>query len=123
MEKQILKATGLVEQPSKNKKAKFVRTHQEQLELNQELITKTSKLLGLKGYYTDLNESTLSTDQVISLYHELYKIEQAFRIAKSDLETRPVFHFKEEPIKLHLLICFCFLRLSLNILNLNWNVN
>ena len=115
MEKQILKATGLVEQPSKNKKAKFVRTHQEQLELNQELITKTSKLLGLKGYYTDLNESTLSTDQVISLYHELYKIEQAFRIAKSDLETRPVFHFKEEPIKLHLLICFMALVISKHI--------
>lgn len=112
MEKQIIKAKGIVERPSKNKKAKFVKSNEEQLVLNQELITKTSKLLGLKGYYTDMEETSLSSYQVIKLYHELYKIEQAFRIAKSDLETRPIFHFKEEPIKLHLLICFMALVIS-----------
>jgi len=115
MEKQIIKAQGIVERPSKNKKAKFVKSNEEQLVINQELITKTSKLLGLKGYYTDLDEVTLPTDRVIKLYHELYKVEQAFRIAKSDLETRPIFHFKEEPIKLHLLICFMALAISKHI--------
>ncbi len=115
MEKQITKAHGIVERPSKNKKAKFVKSNEEKLALNQELITKTSKLLGLKGYYTDLDETTLPTDQIIKRYHELYKIEQAFRIAKSDLETRPIFHFKEEPIKLHLLICFMALVISKHI--------
>ena len=49
---------------------------------------------------------------IIDRYHELYKIEQAFRISKSDLQTRPIFHFKEEPIKLHLLICFVALVMS-----------
>jgi len=49
---------------------------------------------------------------IIDRYHELYKIEQAFRISKSDLQTRPIFHFKEEPIKLHLLICFIALVVS-----------
>jgi transposase len=115
MEKQILKAKSIVQRPSKNKKAKFVKTNQEQLVLNQELISKTSTLLGLKGYYTDLEETILPTSQVIKLYHELYKIEQAFRIAKSDLETRPIFHFKEEPIRLHLLICFMALVISKHI--------
>jgi len=52
---------------------------------------------------------------IIERYHELYKIEQNFRIAKSDLQTRPIFHFKEEPIKLHLLICFMALVVSRNI--------
>jgi transposase len=33
-------------------------------------------------------------------------MEQAFRVSKSDLQTRPIFHYKEEPIKLHILICF-----------------
>lgn len=115
MEKQIAKAKSIVNRPSKNKKAKFVKVDEEKLMLNEELITKTSKLLGLKGYYTDLDEVTLNTNQVIKLYHELYKIEQAFRIAKSDLETRPIFHFKEEPIKLHLLICFMALVISKHI--------
>jgi transposase len=45
----------------------------------------------------------------------LYKVEQAFRVAKSDLETRPIFHFKEDPIKLHLLICFLALVISKHI--------
>ncbi|MEO8765371.1 MAG: hypothetical protein ABI416_13830, partial [Ginsengibacter sp.] len=44
-----------------------------------------------------------------------YKIEQAFRISKSDLQTRPIFHYKEEPIKLHLLICFIALVVSKHI--------
>ena len=95
-----------MERLSNNKKAKFVKSNEEQLLLNQEIITKSSKLFGLKGYYTDMEVTSLSYYQVIKLYHELYKIEQAFRIAKSDLENRPIFHFKEEPIKLHLLICF-----------------
>ncbi|MBK7097070.1 MAG: hypothetical protein IPH58_18035 [Sphingobacteriales bacterium] len=52
---------------------------------------------------------------IIEHYHELYKIEQAFRISKSDLQTRPIFHYKEEPIKLHLLICFMALVVSKHI--------
>jgi hypothetical protein len=115
MEKQLLKAQAMVERPSKHKKAKFVKANNEQLELNQGLIKKSEKLLGIKGYYTDLDESILSSNEVIARYHELYKIEQAFRIAKSDLQTRPIFHFKEEPIKLHILICFMALVVSKHI--------
>jgi transposase len=115
MEKQILKAQTILKSPSKNTKAKFVKAHNEVLKLNEELIQKTTKLLGVKGYYTDLNEQELPTNIVIERYHELYKVEQAFRVAKSDLETRPIFHFKEDPIKLHLLICFLALVISKHI--------
>ena len=52
---------------------------------------------------------------IISRYHELFRIEQAFRIAKGDLQTRPIFHFKEEPIKLHILICFIALVITKHI--------
>jgi transposase len=115
MEKQILKAKTIIKSPSKNTKAKFVKAQNEELKLNEELIQKTLKLLGIKGYYTDLNEQDLPTNKVIERYHELYKVEQAFRVAKADLETRPIFHFKEEPIKLHLLICFLALVISKHI--------
>jgi transposase len=115
MEKQILKAQTIIKSPSKNTKAKFVKTHNEELKLNEDLIQKTTKLLGIKGYYTDLNEQDLPSNKVIERYHELYKVEQAFRVAKSDLETRPIFHFKEDPIKLHLLICFLALVISKHI--------
>lgn len=115
MDKQILKAQTIIKSPSKNTKAKFVKAHNEKLKINDDLIQKTAKLLGIKGYYTDMSEQDISTSKVIERYHELYKVEQAFRVAKSDLETRPIFHFKEDPIKLHLLICFLALVISKHI--------
>lgn len=115
MEKQILKAQSIIKSPSKNTKAKFVKADNKILKLNEELIKKATKLLGIKGYYTDLHEKDLPANKVIERYHELYKVEQAFRVAKSDLETRPIFHFKEDPIKLHLLICFSALVISKHI--------
>jgi hypothetical protein len=112
MEKQIGKAKAIIEAPSKNKKVKFIKTTGEQLELNQTLIEKSNKLLGIKGYYTNLNENIANNQIIIARYHELYKVEQAFRISKHDLQTRPIFHFKEEPINLHILICFMALVVS-----------
>jgi transposase len=106
MQKQLDKAAQLLSQPSRKKKLKFTKSKGEQLELNQALIDKTKKLLGIKGYYTNLEENKASNQTIIERYHELYKIEQAFRISKNDLQTRPIFHFKEEPIKLHILVCF-----------------
>jgi transposase len=115
MEKQIVKAKAIVQAPSKSKKIKFTKAKDEKITLNEALIEKTKKLLGIKGYYTNLEEVQVSNASIIDRYHELYKIEQAFRISKSDLQTRPIFHFKEEPIKLHLVICFIALVLSKHI--------
>lgn len=115
MNKQIEKARQVVEKPSKGKKLKFTKTNNHQLQINEELVEKTKKLLGIKGYYTNLEESVADNKMIIERYHELYKIEQAFRISKSDLQTRPIFHFKEQPIKLHILICFIALVISKHI--------
>lgn len=115
MEKQIEKAKMLLSQPSKTSKVKFLKTEEAKIKLNEELIDKTTKLLGVKGYYTDMEESVTDSTTIIERYHDLYKIEQAFRISKNDLKTRPIFHFKEEPIKLHLLICFMALAVSKHI--------
>jgi Transposase DDE domain len=115
MEKQIEKAKYIINNPSKNKKLKFTKSNGHNIELNQKLIDKTQKLLGIKGYYTNLEEALVDDNTIIERYHELYKIEQAFRISKSDLQARPIFHYKEEPIKLHLLICFMALVVSRHI--------
>lgn len=115
MDKQIEKAKFIIDNPSKSKKQKFTKAKGQKIELNQKLIAKTEKILGIKGYYTNLEETIADNKTIIDRYHELYKIEQAFRIAKSDLQTRPIFHYKEEPIKLHLLICFMALVVSKHI--------
>ena len=115
MQKQIDRAKQALKQPSKNKKLKFTKTKNEKVELNEALIQKTQKLLGIKGYYTDIEDTKVPTQTVIDRYHELYKIEQAFRISKHDLKTRPIYHFKQQPIQLHMLICFMTLVTSKHI--------
>ncbi len=65
MDKQILKAQSILKSPSKNTKAKFINAHNEKLGLNEELIKKSTKLLSIKGYYTDLNEQDFPSDMVI----------------------------------------------------------
>jgi transposase len=115
MEKQIEKAKNIIKSPSKGKKVKFAKTTGEQVILNEALIEKTKKLLGVKGYYTNLEEDIVDNKTIIKRYHELYRVEQAFRISKHDLQTRPIFHFKEEPINLHILICFMALVISKHI--------
>jgi transposase len=115
LEKQIERAKSLISQPSKVKRVKYLKSGEQKMELNEKLIAKNRQLLGVKGYYTDIDETVADNATIISRYHDLYKIEQAFRVAKSDLETRPIFHFKEEPIKLHMLICFMALAVSKHI--------
>jgi transposase len=115
MEKQIEKAKLVIANPSKGKKMKFTQTKGQKIELNEALIGKTQKLLGIKGYYTNLEASVADNKTIMERYHELYKVEHAFRISKNDLQTRPIFHFKEQPIKLHILICFMALVVSKHI--------
>jgi transposase len=59
------------------------------------------------GYYaiaTDQDE--LTPEDVISAYHNLYKIEQSFRIMKTSLEVEPIFVWTPKRIKGHFVICF-----------------
>jgi len=115
MGKQLERAKSLLNQPSKVRRVKYLKSGDSNMILNEKLIEKTTKLLGIKGYYTDIDEAVADNATIISRYHDLYKIEQAFRVSKHDLETRPVFHFKEEPIQLHILICFMALAVSKHI--------
>jgi len=58
---------------------------------------------GLKGYLTNTN---LSKDEIISNYNHLWKIEKAFRISKTDLKIRPIFHRLKRRIEAHICIAF-----------------
>ncbi|GHV58176.1 MULTISPECIES: IS1634 family transposase [Hydrotalea] len=115
MNRQIERAKLMLTQPSKMKRVKYLKSGDSNMMLNEKLIEKTTKLLGIKGYYTDIKEAVADNATIISRYHDLYKVEQAFRVSKNDLQTRPIFHFKEEPIQLHILICFMALAISKHI--------
>ena len=106
MDKQLARAEQLIQKKIPGKKVKFVTGSAETYTLNEELKTKAETLLGWKGYYTNISETTLSSAEVVAQYQRLWKVEQAFRMAKSDLETRPIFHYKEDSVRAHVLICF-----------------
>lgn len=105
MEKQIAKANKLLDTKEGLKRTKFIKNIGKAKQgLNDTLIEKTKLLLGIKGYYTNLVSEKDKT--VIDHYHNLWHVEQAFRIAKSDLAMRPIYHFKKQTIEAHILICF-----------------
>lgn len=58
---------------------------------------------GLKGYVTNTN---LSRSKVIGYYSQLWQVEKAFRISKTDLRIRPIYHRLRNRIEAHICICF-----------------
>ena len=62
---------------------------------------------GLKGYLTN---APISDEEVYQAYHNLWHVERAFRIAKSKIEIRPMFHFTRKRIEAHVCICFVALK-------------
>ncbi len=63
-----------------------------------------SKWDGLKGYLTN---TQMLKDQIIETYGHLWRIEKAFRVSKTDLRIRPIYHRIRERIEAHLCIAFC----------------
>ena len=59
------------------------------------------------GYYAIVtSEHKENDDRIIEMYRGLWKIEEAFRVTKSDLEARPVYVSREDHIQAHFLTCF-----------------
>ena len=58
---------------------------------------------GLKGYLTNAD---ITAKQVIENYNQLWQIEKAFRISKTDLEIRPIYHRLRHRIDAHICIAF-----------------
>ena len=82
------------------------RYKKDKREFDTVLQAKTEKLLGVKGYVTNIPEKTMSSAEVVAYYHDLWHVEQAFRMSKSDLQARPIFHRTQEAIRAHMLVCF-----------------
>lgn len=104
MEKQLIKTGEYLRNPFKLKKTKFLQS-KGNYEVNVDLIEKTKNLLGITNLNTD-------PTAIIKQYHNLWHVEQVFRMAKNDLEIRPIYHFKKQAIKAHILICFMALAIG-----------
>lgn len=105
-DKAIAKAEYYLKNPAKVlKRSKFLASSgKKSFVLNEELVEKQRLLEGMKGYKTNITD--VSEELLIARYKDLWKIERAFRIAKSDLQARPIYHRLENSIKYHILIVF-----------------
>jgi transposase len=71
--------------------------------INKDKIQEDKQWDGLKGYITN---TRLSKDEIIENYKTLWQIEKAFRIAKTDLKIRPIYHRVKRRIEAHICIAF-----------------
>ena len=80
------------------------------LDINEDLIREEE---ALDGYYVLLtSEMEESDDKIIDMYRGLWRIEESFKITKSELEARPVYVWTREHIEAHFLTCFVALTIS-----------
>jgi len=74
-----------------------------EVEIDEEKVKEDAQWDGLKGYLTN---TRLSTDKILENYRHLWQIEKAFRISKTDLRIRPMYHHQKRRIEAHILIAF-----------------
>lgn len=73
------------------------------LAIDEEKIKEDAKWDGLKGYLTN---TLMTAPAIIENYKHLWQIEKAFRISKTDLKVRPIFHHLRKRIEAHICIAF-----------------
>jgi transposase len=110
IDEQVAKAQRAVDGHAPVKRNRFIKLTGATKTVNRDLEAKTRALAGWKGYTTNLIGQT--AEFVIGAYHQLWRIEKAFRMSKHDLQARPIYHHKRESIEAHLTIVFAALAVS-----------
>lgn len=121
-ENTLKKANDLINSPSKYnhstsygaagyiKNIEFDKETGEILAHEKKLILDTDKIKeeeALDGYYLLATSEYLESDvAIIEMYRGLWRIEESFKITKSDLESRPIYVSRQDHIEAHFLICF-----------------
>ena len=110
---QVAKAAAAVAGLAPVKRNRFIKLDGAAKSVNRELEAKTRDLAGIKGYITNLRTcpdgTPVTAEFVIGAYHRLFEIEKSFRMAKSDLQARPIYHRTRDSIEAHLTIVFAAL--------------
>jgi transposase len=104
--KQIRKAEYQLNNNAQIRKSKFLKITGQKKEIDYKMIEEARKKAGIKGYVTNLE---CDAQIIIDGYHNLFQVEKTFRMAKSDLQARPIFHQTRDSIEAHLTVCFAAL--------------
>lgn len=91
---------------------RFVKTAGGARSLDEASLARARSLAGLKGYVSNIPAQVMPAGEVIGSYHALWQVEQSFRMSKTDLRARPMFHRTRDAIEAHLTIVFTALAIS-----------
>jgi hypothetical protein len=100
------KAKAVVDGEKAARTPRFVKIKGNSAVLDEAGLARARRLAGLKGYVTNLPATLMSAREVISSYHELWHVEQSFRLSKTDLAARPMHVHTLETIEAHLTLVF-----------------
>lgn len=110
IDEQVAKAQRAVDGHAPVKRNRYIQLSGATKSVNRTLEAKTRALAGWKGYTTNLVGQPPAF--VIDAYHQLWRIEKAFRMSKHDLQARPIYHRTRDSIEAHLSIVFAALAVS-----------
>jgi transposase len=96
---------------------RFVKTNNGAAELDEASLARARRLVGLKGYVTNIPATVMPAGEAIASYHDLWHVEQSFRMSKTDLRARPMFARTRDAIEAHLTIVFTALAVSRTVQN------
>ena len=91
---------------------RFVTVKNGSRSLDETSLARARRVVGLKGYVTNIPATMMPAGEVIASYHELWHVEASFRMSKSDLRARPIFHHTRDAIEAHLTIVFAALAVA-----------
>jgi len=109
------KAVVAGERPART--PRFVKTRNGASVLDAAALARARRLVGLKGYVTNIPATLMPAGEVIASYHDLWQVEASFRMSKTDLAARPIFHHTREAIEAHLTIVFAALAIARDLQN------
>lgn len=110
--KQEQRAQAVIDGVKTAKTPRFVKTTGNTRTLDHAALARARRVAGLKGYVTNIPATIMDAREVVSSYHDLWHVEQSFRMSKTDLRARPMFARTRDAIEAHLTIVFTALAVS-----------
>ncbi len=111
------KARAVVAGDKTARTPRFVTVRDGARELDEASLQRARRLVGLKGYVTNIDATLMPATEIIASYHDLWHVEASFRMSKSDLAARPMFARTRDAIEAHLTIVFTALAISREVQN------
>lgn len=106
------RARAVIDGDAAVKSTRFVKTTAAGRHLDEASLERARALVGLKGYVTNIPAEIVPPAEVLSSYNDIWHVEQSFRMSKTDLQARPMFHRQRDAIEAHLTIVFAALAIA-----------